>query len=142
MKTLIPILCLVIFPYVSCKKADVPASATATPPTAASANGYWKGATSTYGIGLIIRSSGTARELINLSSLTLDDTSSNNVAKFEGTYSIAADSIFVNSNTLPSGSAFSLKGKMNSSFSSMAGASKLTSGSGGFAVNQIFTMAK
>ena len=134
MKKIIPILCLVVFTYATCKKDDVQVQ------QPASSNGYWKGSTNTYGIGLIVRENGTARELVNTSSLTLDDTSSANVSKFEGTYTIIADSIFVNSNVQANGTAFSLKGKMNSSFSSMQGGSKLTGG--GLIINQTFTMTK
>ena len=102
--------------------------------TTSTASGYWIGSTNTYGIGTIIRSNGTARQLFNTSSLTLNDTSSSNVFKEEGTYVIVADSIFINSATVQ------LKGKMNTDFTSMQGASRISSG--GLIVNQTFTMVK
>ena len=73
-------------------------------------------------------------DIITTSSLTLNDTSSSNVFKEEGTYIIVADSIFINSATVQ------LKGKMNTDFTSMQGASRISSG--GLIVNQTFTMVK
>ncbi len=116
--------------YGSCSKSD---DVVATP-APATTSGYWKGSTNTYGIGAIVRTNGTVRQLYNASSLTLGDTASSNVFKEEGTYTIIADSIFINTASVQ------LKGKMNAGFTSVQGTSKITGG--GLTINQTFTMTK
>ncbi|GAB2838834.1 hypothetical protein [Ferruginibacter profundus] len=114
--------------YGSCSKNDDVAAAPA------SVTGYWKGSTNTYGIGTIVRTNGTARQLFNTGSLTLGDTTGSSVFKEEGTYTIIADSIFINTASVQ------LKGKMNAGFSNMQGASRISGG--GLIINQTFTMTK
>lgn len=124
-----------VFLFWSCNKNDP-----GTPGNnAATVNGYWKGNTTTYGIGALLRSNGTARCFWNYNSLTLGDTSGSSIIKTEGTYIKNADSVIINGN---SGNViFRLRGAVNSSFSTMQGASSLGDATS-IIVAQTFSMSK